>query len=587
MNLENRTDSIDTLLQAGIPDVSDSQPAATALPSAPTAAASAPAPALPPLTTAVPSPAKTYTHPSLPLSPPTEEDDLAGAHVNASDPVEEMSVDGNEMNVDGMDSVPQVQVSMVESNGGMEVAETAETVVTTLDTAETVLTTTTSGQQDASSLLQPTTFQPETTHTTQPDPKPKPTPDPALLKSLTSLLKSIQKHPSAWPFLSPVDPTLAMAPDYFDVIKNPMDFGTIEQKLCAGEYHTPEDFVADVRLVFDNCYTYNPPEHAISELCRGLEAFFRNVLNRVLPGVVNYREVPNAEGEKGRGARVSGRVNKARAFVGATPGAVLKGDGSVGVGRRTSLAGATSATGSVVDLTAGAEAASATSGAAVLPPPPSAAVSASQQNKRRRSSATGSSTSVKKKQKSSHPSSTTSKKPSGTKPKDEGSDSDSDSSDDDNPAKLEGVKKLSESLKVLEAQIEALKGGTSEKKKKKKTKKKKKKSSGNLTSAEALLAAMMSNLAPSDSSSSSSDSDSESDSEAHLLLKALTSTSSPFASALALAAQAAKSSKPHPRKPVSIPKPKPPRPTQPKQHTVYPLPPPPPLPPAIPGVKRC
>ena len=42
-------------------------------------------------------------------------------------------------------------------------------------------------------------------------------------------------------------------PDYRSVISNPIDLGTIQDKLERGSYQTPEDLAADVRLMFNNC----------------------------------------------------------------------------------------------------------------------------------------------------------------------------------------------------------------------------------------------------------------------------------------------------------------------------------------------
>jgi hypothetical protein len=47
-------------------------------------------------------------------------------------------------------------------------------------------------------------------------------------------------------------------PDYLTLIKQPMDFGTISDKLSHGVYTTAEDFHTDVKLVFSNCYAFNP-----------------------------------------------------------------------------------------------------------------------------------------------------------------------------------------------------------------------------------------------------------------------------------------------------------------------------------------
>ncbi|XP_055603021.1 bromodomain-containing protein homolog [Uranotaenia lowii] len=59
-------------------------------------------------------------------------------------------------------------------------------------------------------------------------------------------------------FKEPVD-TEEVA-DYRDVIKNPMDLGTMRQKLKTGYYTTIEDLEADFTLMINNCLTYNNKE---------------------------------------------------------------------------------------------------------------------------------------------------------------------------------------------------------------------------------------------------------------------------------------------------------------------------------------
>lgn len=73
--------------------------------------------------------------------------------------------------------------------------------------------------------------------------------------SLTTLIDEIIKHPQSWPFLKPV--TASEVPDYFDVIKKPMDFGKIKSKINLGDYRTNEQVMKDVELVFYNCDLYN------------------------------------------------------------------------------------------------------------------------------------------------------------------------------------------------------------------------------------------------------------------------------------------------------------------------------------------
>ncbi|KAJ1979473.1 hypothetical protein H4R34_002817 [Dimargaris verticillata] len=76
------------------------------------------------------------------------------------------------------------------------------------------------------------------------------------------------------PFLAPVDPVALNIPDYTRIVKHPMDFGTIKKKLDAGEYHTAQEFEADTRLVFDNCYIFNPPDNPVHQMGKQLEQVF-------------------------------------------------------------------------------------------------------------------------------------------------------------------------------------------------------------------------------------------------------------------------------------------------------------------------
>jgi hypothetical protein len=73
------------------------------------------------------------------------------------------------------------------------------------------------------------------------------------------LLKQLMDHRFGWVFSDPVDPEQLNLPDYFEIIKNPMDLGTIKKGLEAGKYMLAQDFAVDVRLVFSNAMTYNQP----------------------------------------------------------------------------------------------------------------------------------------------------------------------------------------------------------------------------------------------------------------------------------------------------------------------------------------
>ncbi|KAG4252513.1 hypothetical protein FPRO06_03895 [Fusarium proliferatum] len=58
------------------------------------------------------------------------------------------------------------------------------------------------------------------------------------------------------PFRDAVEPVEDGVPDYFEKVKRPMDLTTIKAKMDRKEYTSDEEFVADVRQIFDNCFTY-------------------------------------------------------------------------------------------------------------------------------------------------------------------------------------------------------------------------------------------------------------------------------------------------------------------------------------------
>ncbi|CDY48139.1 BnaCnng15810D [Brassica napus] len=92
----------------------------------------------------------------------------------------------------------------------------------------------------------------------------------SLMKECQTLVDRLWSHKLGFPFRIPVDPVLLNIPDYFTVIKHPMDLGTIRSRLRNGEYSSPLDFAADVRLTFSNSMAYNPPGNQYHKMARDL-----------------------------------------------------------------------------------------------------------------------------------------------------------------------------------------------------------------------------------------------------------------------------------------------------------------------------
>ncbi|KAK1189713.1 BRD2 protein, partial [Pygoscelis papua] len=94
------------------------------------------------------------------------------------------------------------------------------------------------------------------------------------LKYCNGILKELlsKKHAAyAWPFYKPVDASALGLHDYHEIIKHPMDLSTIKRKMENRDYHDAQEFAADVRLMFSNCYKYNPPDHDVVAMARKLQ----------------------------------------------------------------------------------------------------------------------------------------------------------------------------------------------------------------------------------------------------------------------------------------------------------------------------
>ena len=99
------------------------------------------------------------------------------------------------------------------------------------------------------------------------------------LKFCDHVLKEISKpkwQQYSLPFMVAVDPVALNIPTYLNVVKKPMDFGTIRQKLDRGEYENAKEFETDARQVFKNCYLFNPEGDSINILGHRFESVFND-----------------------------------------------------------------------------------------------------------------------------------------------------------------------------------------------------------------------------------------------------------------------------------------------------------------------
>jgi bromodomain-containing factor 1 len=108
-----------------------------------------------------------------------------------------------------------------------------------------------------------------------------------------STIRTLKKLKDGAPFLHPVDPIALGIPHYPTIIKHPMDLGTVERKLISSNpskpdpsvarppYISADEFISDVKLIFNNCAIFNGVDHVITQMGRRLEAVFEKQIKQL------------------------------------------------------------------------------------------------------------------------------------------------------------------------------------------------------------------------------------------------------------------------------------------------------------------
>ena len=96
-------------------------------------------------------------------------------------------------------------------------------------------------------------------------------------------------------FVQPVDPVALNIPSYRKIIKNPMDLGTIRDKLKASQYENAKEFENDVRLVFNNCYKFNTVNDEVYTAGKKLEELFEEQWGRKKQWISDHAPASGAQ----------------------------------------------------------------------------------------------------------------------------------------------------------------------------------------------------------------------------------------------------------------------------------------------------
>jgi hypothetical protein len=97
-----------------------------------------------------------------------------------------------------------------------------------------------------------------------------------------AILKEVANGQFAGPFMQPVQYDKLGIPDYPNIVKHPMDLGTVQVNLQNGKYHTPDEYAADVRLTFKNAMIYNNAQHAVHKWAKALTQQFERKYSQMM-----------------------------------------------------------------------------------------------------------------------------------------------------------------------------------------------------------------------------------------------------------------------------------------------------------------
>lgn len=92
--------------------------------------------------------------------------------------------------------------------------------------------------------------------------------------------EKIRKNKITIPFREPVN--VKHAPNYFTMVKKPMDLSTVKKHLEDGQIGSPKDFYDEMMLICKNALTYNEPTSDLCELALEMRADIQTLMKPIL-----------------------------------------------------------------------------------------------------------------------------------------------------------------------------------------------------------------------------------------------------------------------------------------------------------------
>ena len=115
------------------------------------------------------------------------------------------------------------------------------------------------------------------------------------ITKLQKIFTVLESDPQAIDFLEPVDYIGLNILDYPDIIKHPMDLGTVKKNLLNKVYNTFQEFLSDIDLIWKNCKTYNMQGSEIVKMSNHCEKVFKKQMEKLFK---NYNANNKKEKDK-------------------------------------------------------------------------------------------------------------------------------------------------------------------------------------------------------------------------------------------------------------------------------------------------
>mmetsp|Transcript_61403 Transcript_61403/g.51938 ORF Transcript_61403/g.51938 Transcript_61403/m.51938 type:complete len:220 (+) Transcript_61403:96-755(+) len=117
--------------------------------------------------------------------------------------------------------------------------------------------------------------------------------------------KHIAIQPEAYVFDSPVDAVAMGLHDYHTIITRPMDIGTVKKNMDSGIITSPDMFIDDMKLVFQNAMKYNHEDHEVHVWAKKLFFMIENKWDKESAAIL--KKFSGGEGGRGVAAPSTGK----------------------------------------------------------------------------------------------------------------------------------------------------------------------------------------------------------------------------------------------------------------------------------------